>query len=341
MRWYTRLSAAEREEISRQLAASAGIRAMARSLGRAPSTISRELRRTGHRRLRDRRRHYRALPAHRLAARVGRRRRRPRTLVVHQRLQAYVVAGLAQRWSPEQIATRLEAEYPDDATMRISHEAIYTYLYVLPRGQLRRELLAALRHRHKRRRAHRASRAHERRGQLPDMISIEERPAEVAERTIPGHWEGDLLMGRRSASALGTLVERTTRTTILVPLKAKDATSVRRAFAREMRTLPQQMRRSLTYDRGKEMAEHRLFTAQTQMRVYFAHPHCPWERGTNENTNGLLRQFFPKGTRFTTISRRQIKHIQALVNDRPRKVLAWHSPAKVFKDVLERVAVGP
>lgn len=335
---YMRLSAAEREEISRQLAAGASVRAMARQLSRAPSTISRELRRTGHRRLRYRRGHYRALPAQRLAMRVGHRRRRRRTLVVNRRLRAYVVAGLAQRWSPEQIATRLRAEYPDDATMRISHEAIYTYLYVLPRGQLRRELLAYLRHRHKRRRSRHRRLGHDRRGQLPDMISIEERPAEVADRTIPGHWEGDLLMGRRSASALGTLVERTTRTTLLVSLHAKDATSVRRAFAREMRTLPQQMRRSLTYDRGKEMAEHRLFTQTTGIRVYFAHPQSPWERGTNENTNGLLRQFFPKSTDFTQLSRRQIKHVQTLMNGRPRKVLNWRTPSEAFYNLP--VALG-
>ena len=338
MRWYTRLTAAEREEISRQLAAGASGRAMARQLGRAPSTISRELRRTARLRLCYRRHQYRALPAHRLAVCMGQRRRRPRTLTANAPLRAYVVARLAQRWSPEQIATRLRTEYPDDATMRISHEAIYTYLYVLPRGELRRELLRALRQRHKRRRAHRHGRAHDRRGQLPDMISIEERPAEVADRTIPGHWEGDLLMGRRSASALGTLVERTTRTTLLVPLKAKDATSVRRAFAREMRTLPQQMCRSLTYDRGKEMAEHRLFTATTGIQVYFAHPQSPWERGTNENTNGLLRQFFPKRTDFTQLSRRQIKHVQDLMNGRPRKVLHWRTPSEAFYDVP--VALG-
>jgi IS30 family transposase len=245
-------------------------------------------------------------------------------------LQAYVHRRLVQRWSPEQIATRLQAEYPDDPTMRASHETIYAYLYVLPRGQLRRELLVYLRQRHKRRRRQGRRPAVDGRGQLPDMISIEERPAEVADRTIPGHWEGDLLMGRRQASALGTLVERTTRTTLLVPLTAKDATSVRRAFAREMRTLPQQMRRSLTYDRGKEMAEHRLFTEATGITVYFAHPQSPWERGTNENTNGLLRQFFPKRTDFSTLSRREIKHVQHLMNGRPRKVLNWRTPSEAF-----------
>lgn len=336
MRPYTRLTLTDREEISRQVAAGLGVRAIARQLGRVPSTISRELHRTGWVRLRTRQRHYRALPAHGLAVWLGRRRSPPRKLVANVRLRGAVVAGLAQRWSPEQIANRLAAEYPDDATMRVSHETIYTYLYVLPRGELKRELLRALRHRRNHRKRRRNT--HERRGVTPDMISIEARPAAVAGRTVPGHWEGDLIVGRRHASALGTLVERTTRTTLLVPLRAKDATSVRRAFAREMRTLPQQLARSLTYDRGKEMAEHRLFTQETRIQVYFAHPHSPWERGTNENTNGLIRQFFPKGTDFSTVSRHEIKHVQGLLNGRPRKVLNWRTPSEAFHSVP--VALG-
>jgi IS30 family transposase len=326
----------EREEISRLVAVGASGRAIARQVGRAPSTITRELRRTGKRRLWARRRRYRAVVAQRLAQRC-RRHCHPRPkLLTHRRLRRYVHVGLAQRWSPEQIAVRVRAAYPDDATMRISHETIYTYLYVLPRGALKQELLRALRHRRKHRQNRRHT--HDRRGVIPDMISIEERPAEVADRTVPGHWEGDLILGRRHASALGTLVERTTRTTLLVPLQAKDATSVRRAFAREMRTLPQQMARSLTYDRGKEMTEHRLFTQETRIQVYFAHPHSPWERGTNENTNGLIRQFFPKGTDFSTVSRREIKHVQALLNGRPRKVLQWRTPSEVFYNLP--VALG-
>jgi len=270
---YTRLTCVEREEISRLVAVGASGRAIARQLGRAPSTISRELRRTGKRWLWARRRRYRAVIAQRLAQRC-RRHGHPRPkLLTHRRLRRDVHGGLAQRWSPEQIATRVRATYPDDATMRISHETIYTYLYVLPRGALKQELLRALRHRRKHRQNRRHT--HDRRGVIPDMIGIEERPTEVADRTVPGHWEGDLILGRRHASALGTLVERTTRTTLLVPLKAKDATSVRQAFAREMRTLPKQMRRSLTYDRGKEMTEHTLFTRQTRIQVYFAHPHIP------------------------------------------------------------------
>ena len=332
---YPRLTLAEREEISRQLAAGASLRTIARQLGRSPSTISRELHRSGKRRLRTRRRRYRATTAHQEAA-TAQRPRRPRKSVVEASLQAVVQAKLRRRWSPEQIAKWLVAEYPDDATMRVSHETIYTSLYVLPRGELKRELLRCLRHRRKHRRSRRAS--HDRRGLIPDMLSIEERPAEVAERTVPGHGEGDLILGRRHASALGTLVERTTRFTLLVPLRAKDATSVRAAFAREMRTLPAQATRSLTYDRGKEMTEHRLFTEQTAIRVFFAHPHSPWARGTNEHANGLLRQVFHKGTDFSQVARREIKHVQALLNGRPRKVLNWRTPSEVFHNVP--VALG-
>ena len=328
MKGYTRLTLAEREEISRALATRQPLRAMARQLRRSPSTLSRELRRTGKRRLRTRRQRYRATAAQRAALIVSHRPRRLRKLAAQPRLSAYVQDRLRQCWPPEQIAKWLVTEYPDDATMRVSHETIYTYLYVLPRGALKRELLRCLRQRRKQRQPRGTS--HDRRGTIPDMISIEERPAAVADRTIPGHWEGDLIMGRRHTSALGTLVERTTRFTLLVPLRAKDATSVRRAFTRAMRTLPAQLTQSLTYDRGKEMSEHRLFTKETAIRVFFAHPHSPWERGTNENTNGLIRQFFPKGTDFSRVSRREIKHVQTLLNSRPRKVLNWRLPCEAL-----------
>ena len=328
LRRYTRLTLAEREKISRALAASRSRCMIAHQLRRSPSAISRELRRTGKRRLRTRRRRYRAATAHAHATNASHRPRRPRKLVLQARLSAAVQDKLRQRWSPEQIAKWLVTESPDDATMRISHETISTYLYVLPRGALKRELLRCLRHRRKYRKPRRA--VHDRRGLIPDMISIEERPAEVADRTVPSHWEGDLIMGRRHASALGTLVERTTRFTLLVPLRAKDATSVRRAFTRAMRTLPAQVTQSLTYDRGKEMSEHRLFTQETAIRVFFAHPHSPWERGTNENTNGLIRQFFPKGTDFSRVSRHEIKHVQTLLNGRPRKVLNWRLPCEAL-----------
>jgi IS30 family transposase len=326
MAQYQRLTLMEREELSRMLATGASLRATAQLMKRAPSTLAREL--TRHRTSPVT---YRAVPAHQRAQRWARQPRKPRKLVVHTRLRTAILHLLAQRWSPEQIAHSLPQRYPDEPTMRISHEAIYTYLYVLPGGALKRELARHLRRRHRVRRPHKVRRSSR---PIQDLVSIDERPQEVTDRTVPGHWEGDLLVGHANASALGTLVERTTWFTVLVPLKAKDAATVRQAFARELRTLPAQLRRSLTYDQGPEMREHRLFTKQTKMRVYFAHPHSPWERGTNENTNGLLRQFFPKSTRFTQLSRSEIKRVQVLLNDRPRKILSWHSPAHAFNQLL-------
>jgi IS30 family transposase len=326
MAQYHRLSLVEREELSRMLAAGHSLRATAQAMQRAPSTLSRELAR--HRTTPVT---YRAVPAHQRAQRWAHRPRKPRKLAVQPRLRTAVFTLLAHRWSPEQIAHGLPQRYPDEPTMRISHEAIYTYLYVLPCGALKRELARYLRRRHRFRRPRKVRLSSR---PIQDLISIDERPKEVADRTVPGHWEGDLLVGHANASALGTLVERTTRFTLLVPLKAKDAATVRQAFARELRTLPAQLRRSLTYDQGPEMREHRLFTTQTKMRVYFAHPHSPWERGTNENTNGLLRQFFPKGTRFHQLARREIKRVQVMLNDRPRKILNWHSPAHAFHQLL-------
>ena len=218
--------------------------------------------------------------------------------------------------------------------MQVSKETIYSYIYILPRGELRAELTRCLRQAHKKRR----TRGRSAKGQvsnLEDMISIEERPSEVADRSIPGHWEGDIIIGgQREQTALGTMVERTTRTTILVPLKSKKAEDVRRAFAKEIKKLPKELRLTLTYDQGREMAQHKLFTKETQMKVYFAHPQSPWERGTNENTNGLIRQFFPKGTNFTNITRKEIKRVQRLLNDRPRKTLGWRTPREAMAELL-------
>lgn len=318
------MTLAEREELSIRYAQGQGLRSIARDLNRSPSTISRELarNRTGY--------YYRAVTADRKARR--RCFRKPRRLAVDTRLRHAVLRRLRQQWSPEQISDRLRQDYPGESRMQICAETIYSYLYVLPRGELRRELLSHLRQHRKTRRPR--SRGADRRGQIPDMISIEERPPEVAERTIPGHWEGDLILGRGHQSALGTLVERTTRTTLLVRLRAYDAVSVRRAFARKLRRLPQQMRQTLTYDRGKEMTEHKLFTKHTKMQVYFAHPQSPWERGTNENTNGLIRQYFPKGTDFTEVSDYQIRKVQDRLNGRPRKVLNAKTPFEMFSALL-------
>jgi IS30 family transposase len=220
--------------------------------------------------------------------------------------------------------------------MRISHEAIY--LYVLPGGALKLELARDLRRHHCVRRSHKvrlSSRL------IQDLVNIDVRPQEVADRMVPGHWEGDLFVGHANASALGTLVKPTTRFTVLVPWKANDSAMARRAFARELRTLLRQRRRSLIYDQGPEMREHRLFTKQTKMRVYVAHPHLPWERGTNENTNGLLRQFFSKGMRFTQVSRAEIKRVQLLLNDRVLKILNWHSPPIPFATCCTRILNAP
>ena len=220
--------------------------------------------------------------------------------------------------------------------MHISHESIYTYIYLLPRGELRKELTDYLRQHKKSRYRRKGER--DKRGKIPDMISIEERPAEVADRSIAGHWEGDLIVGKGHKTAMGTIVERKTRTLIMVPLKNKDATSVRKAFERELKRLPIEMQGSLTYDQGVEMAEHKLFTKNTQMKVYFCHPASPWERGTNENTNMLIRQYFPKGTDFSQVTRKEIKRVQHELNERPRKTLDWKTPKEVFKkEILDAI----
>lgn len=327
-RGYQRLELNEREEISRCLAQGKSFRGIARVISRHVSTVSREVSRAGMNKYT-----YRAARSDRRAIRnAGKRKRGKHKLGANQQLWEYVQEKLALRWSPEQIARSLKKLYPDGQAMQISHEAIYTYLYVLPRGELKKQLLKMLRRERKRRYKRKNVGKVERK--LEDMISIEERPAEVADRTVPGHWEGDLLIGRNWQSALGSLVERTTRFVVLVPLQDKTAEEVRKSFAREMKSLPVQLKRSLTYDQGREMAEHKLFTRDTNMTVYFAHPASPWERGTNENTNGLIRQFFPKGTDFNKVTRKEIKTVQDMLNGRPRKTLNWENPIEVIQQVL-------
>ena len=254
-------------------------------------------------------------------------------------LWVYIVQKLnKKKWSPRQIAEELKKDYPLDMTMRISPETIYTYIYVLPKGSLKKELIAGLRRNHKRRYIQSRKAKIERK--LEDMLSIEERPKEVEDRIIPGHWEGDLIIGKYNRSALGTLVERTTRTTILIPIKNREAETVAKAFAREVKKLPQQMKLSMTYDQGREMAKHKLFTDITGVKVYFAHPRSPWERGTNENTNGLIRQFFPKGTDFNKVSRYQVKKVQDLLNGRPRQTLGFRKPYEVFNELINNNTVA-
>jgi IS30 family transposase len=231
-----------------------------------------------------------------------------------------------------QISNSLALLYPNDKHMQISHESIYTYVYLLGRGELKKELTEGLRQRKKTRYSRKT--AYDKRGRITDMISIEERPAEVADRSIAGHWEGDLIIGKGHKSALGVIVERKTRAVILVPLAAKDAYSVREAFEKELSSLPVQMKRSMTYDNGSEMKQHKLFTANTKMQVYFCHPNSPWERGTCENTNGLIRQYFPKGTDFSKVTVEEIKTAQHQLNERPRKTLNWKTPKDVFENEI-------
>lgn len=326
---YKRLSFEEREEISRLLESGQTIRSIAKSLNRNPSTISREVNR-----LSGGKKNYRALAGQKQSLRKARSRRLDkRKLFANEKLLSVVRAKLKLHWSPDQIANYLKTTY-ECPTMHLSAESIYTYIYILPRGQLREELSNQLRDKHKKRKV-RGRSAVGQTSNLEDMLSIEERPVAVADRTVPGHWEGDLIIGdSRKQTALGTLVERTTRTVILVPLKSKKAEEVRKAFAKEVKKLPAQMRLSLTYDQGREMAQHKLFTKETEMKVYFAHPASPWERGTNENTNRLLRDFFPKGTDFSKVTRKEIKKVQKLMNERPRRTLDYRTPFEVMRELL-------
>lgn len=330
MKTYKRLSYAEREEISRELSRRSSLRKIARLLRRNASTISREIR-AGSCNIYT----YRAGTAQSRSRRNAAKRRSGRhKLEENAALKAYVYEKLRLKWSPRQIAQELKKDYPLDMTMHISPETLYTYIYVLPRGSLKKELLSCLRQNRQRR--YRQGRRHQNERKLENMLSIEERPKEVESRTVPGHWEGDLIVGRYNRSVLGTLVERTTRTVILVPLKSRRAEHVARRFAREVKSLPRQMKLSLTYDQGREMAAHELFTKATGIQVYFAHPRSPWERGTNENTNGLIRQFFPKGTDFNKVSRRKIKKVQDLLNGRPRQALNFDKPFEVFNRLLNQ-----
>jgi IS30 family transposase len=374
------LSFREREEIALLMARGSGVREIARELGRAPSTISRELRRNAA--TRGGKLDYRASVAQWKADLVA---RRPKTakLVANDRLRAYVQDRLAGQirtpggrpvlgpdtpewrgrnkphrqdrwwataWSPEQIARRLPVEFPDDESMRISHEAIYQSLYVQGRGALKRELVACLRTG----RALRVPRSRSRQkpgGHVTPEVMISQRPAEAEDRAVPGHWEGDLIIGT-DRSAIGTLVERTTRYTMLLHLPRMDgygieprvkngpalagrgAEAVRYAIIATMTTLPAQLRRTLTWDRGKELAQHAQLRIDTGIQVFFADPHSPWQRGTNENTNGLLRQYFPKGTDLSRWNRTELAAVALALNNRPRKTLDWKTPAEALNNLL-------
>jgi IS30 family transposase len=328
------LSIQEREEIAVGLAARESLRSIARRLGRSPSTVSREIQRNCPRNNAGKylaRTRYRAHGAQSLA---DARARRPKTrkLAVCPALHEHVQAQLKVRWSPRQISRRLPLDFPDDERMRISHEAIYQAIYVQGRGSLRRELAACLRTGRAIRKPHRSPEA--RRSRIKDKVMISERPPEVEDRAIPGHWEGDLILGKNHASAIGTLVERTTRFVMLLHLPDRDAATVREAIAATILTLPQALRRSLTWDQGSEMAQHLQLRMDTEMDVYFCDPHSPWQRGSNENTNGLLRQYFPKGTDLAVHSPAHLAHVADELNDRPRETLGWRTPAEALTELL-------
>jgi len=316
------LTLMEREEISRAVVAGHSIRSIAESLGRAPSTISREIKRNGGSS------HYRASLADQAA---WDRTHRPKTckLTENRQLARIVASKLQLAWSPEQIAGWLKLTYPNDETYQVSHETIYHSLFIQARGALKKELLQHLR----RTRGMRRSRHHTQKtashGRITDTVSISERPALVEDRAVPGHWEGDLICGSNN-SQIATLVERHTRYVMLVKVYGKDTETVINALIKHAHKLPQELYQSLTWDRGKEMADHKRFSLATDIKVYFCDPQNPWQRGSNENTNGLLRQYFPKGTDLSVHSQAKLNAVARQLNERPRKTLDYETPADRF-----------
>ncbi len=320
------LSAMEREEISRAIASGLSFREIGRRCRRAPSTISREVRRHGGRA------GYRAALADAQAWRTARRPKRCR-LAGRPSLCRIVAEKLAADWSPQQIAGWLKLTYPDNAAMQVSHETIYLSLFVQSRGVLKKALLKHLRRRHTMRRSRHATTAGQQRGQIVDAVSIRERPAEIEDRAVPGHWEGDLITGAHN-SYVATLVERQSRYLLLVHVSRKDTDTVVRALTRAVKTLPQGLMSSLTWDRGTELAAHTRFTVATDVRVYFCDPQSPWQRGSNENTNGLLRQYFPTGTDVSTFSQAHLNAVARRLNCRPRKTLGYKTPATMLAEIV-------
>jgi IS30 family transposase len=320
------LTTAEREEISRGIARGASMRVISRLLDRAPSTVSREIRRNGGPRF------YRAARADRQAWRRSRR-PRPCRLATRPTLRALVAEKLAANWSPQQIAGWLRVAFPRDSERHVSHETIYRSLFVQSRGVLKRALLAQLRRGRSFRHSRHATTAGQTRGQITGAVSIRQRPPVVNDRAVPGHWEGDLLAGAAN-SHIATLVERQSRFLLLVRVRGKDTTSVVRALKRRVRGLPKGLMQSLTWDRGMELAAHHAFTVATNVRVYFCDPQSPWQRGSNENTNGLLRQYLPEGTDLSHYTQRQLDAIAKQLNTRPRLTLGYHTPADKLADIV-------
>jgi IS30 family transposase len=324
------LTLAEREEISRSMVAGHSIRSIAASLCRAPSTVSREIRRNGGRR------RYRANKADQSA---WDRALRPKTckLVENRALARVVACKLRLEWSPEQIAGWLKRTYPNDENYQVSHETIYRSLFIQARGALKKELLQHLRRKRVMRRSRHKSLKGEGLGQITDMVSISERPATVEDRAVPGHWEGDLIFGTKG-SQIATLVERHTRYVMLARVNGKDTDTVITALIKQAHKLPAELYRSLTWDRGKEMADHTRFTLATDISVYFCDPQNPGQRGSNENTNGLLRQYFPKGTDLSAHSQAKLNAVARRLNERPRKTLDYETPAERFNQCVASIS---
>ena len=323
------LTLSEREEISRGVAAGYSLRSIAESLRRSPSTVSREINRNGGRR------HYRASQADQAAWDRACRPKRCK-LVINRPLARIVARKLGQLWSPEQVAGWLKRTYPDDEHYQVSHETIYRSLFIQARGALKKELLQHLR----RTRGLRRSRHHTQKtadhGRIKDTVSIRERPASVEDRAVPGHWEGDLLIGSKN-SQIATLVERHTRYVMLVKVNSKDTETVINALTKQARKLPGELYKSLTWDRGKEMADHKRFTLDTRVKVYFCDPRSPWQRGSNENTNGLLRQYFPKGMDLSNVHQNRLNAVARRLNERPRKTLNFETPAERFSQCVASI----
>ena len=323
------LTLAEREEISRGIVADRSIRSIAADLGRAPSTISRELRRNGGRR------RYRASRADKAA--WDRARRPKRCKLASNRALAHVVAQkLRARWAPDQIAGWLKRSHPDDENMQVSHETIYKTLFIQARGALKKELQQHLRKTRAIRRSRHKTLKGEGLGQITNTVSIRERPAEAEDRAVPGHWEGDLLFGSNN-SQIATLVERHTRYVMLVRVPSKDTKTVISALIKHAHKLPRELYKSLTWDRGGEMADHQRFSLATDVKVYFCDPQQPWQRGSNENTNGLLRQYFPKGMDLSNVHQNRLNAVARQLNERPRKTLGYYSPAEKFNDCVAAI----
>jgi IS30 family transposase len=324
------LSRWEREEISRGIAAGDSMRTIAFALKRAPSTVSREIARHGGREA------YRADAADN-AAWTYARRPKPCRLATNRQLQRIVAKKLRMEWSPEQISGWLKQEYPGDVDMQISHETIYRSLFIQARGVLKKELLAHLRTRRTIRRSRHATIRKQSRGQIVDAISIRERPAEIEDRAIPGHWEGDLIAGTNN-SYIATLVERQSRFTMLVKVDGKSSPAVVKALIKQVRHLPRELKKSLTWDRGLEMAHHKDFSIATNVDVYFCDPRSPWQRGTNENTNRLLRQYLPKKSDLSEHSQADLNKIALRLNQRPRKTLDFRCPAEKLGEYVALTA---